>query len=223
MSRSTTSGSVVTDLERSKRFYCELLGFTFEREIQPPDEASAQLMSLAPPLGMTACYLVRDGLVLELLHFAARRVRHSRSEARAMNEPGLTHLSLSVDDIDGCARPRSRVRRRGDRVVEHRRRRVHPRSRRPVRRAAADGVPAPARRAGPALNDARRPSLPSRSRTRVATTACRRRCHIAGPAWVRSSCPGSTSDGLPEPVGSNRAGVEKRSSKQRSVSVERNP
>ena len=28
-------------------------------------------MCLTPPLGMTASYLVRDGLVLELLHFAA--------------------------------------------------------------------------------------------------------------------------------------------------------
>ena len=31
-------GQCVTDLERSKRFYCELLGFTFQREIKPPDE-----------------------------------------------------------------------------------------------------------------------------------------------------------------------------------------
>jgi catechol 2,3-dioxygenase-like lactoylglutathione lyase family enzyme len=60
-------GQCVTDLERSKRFYCELLGFTLEREINPPDEMSAQLMGLTPPLTMTASYLVRDGLVLELL------------------------------------------------------------------------------------------------------------------------------------------------------------
>jgi catechol 2,3-dioxygenase-like lactoylglutathione lyase family enzyme len=93
-------GQVVTDLVRSKRFYCELLDFTVDREIQPPDESSAQLLSLSPPLGMTACYLARDGLVLELLHFSAA----GQTEAvkrRAMNEPGLTHLSLSVADLDG--------------------------------------------------------------------------------------------------------------------------
>ncbi|MDQ1381370.1 MAG: lactoylglutathione lyase [Actinomycetota bacterium] len=97
-------GQCVTDLERSKRFYCELFDFTFEREIQPPDESSAQLMSLTPPLGMTAAYLVRDGLVLELLHYSAPdQTRPFR--ARTMNEPGLTHLSLSVDDVDAvCAR-----------------------------------------------------------------------------------------------------------------------
>src|SRR5437763_6182141 len=91
-------GQCVTDLERSKRFYVELFGFVCEREINPPDESSAQLLSLPAPLGMTAAYLVRDGLVLELLHFSAPgRTRDYR--AREMNEPGLTHISLSVDDI----------------------------------------------------------------------------------------------------------------------------
>jgi catechol 2,3-dioxygenase-like lactoylglutathione lyase family enzyme len=92
-------GQCVTDLERSKRFYCELLGFTLEREINPSDDMSSKLLSLAPPLGMTASYLVRDGLVLELLHFSAVEMK-PRAE-RTMNEPGLTHVSLSVDDLDG--------------------------------------------------------------------------------------------------------------------------
>jgi catechol 2,3-dioxygenase-like lactoylglutathione lyase family enzyme len=93
-------GQCVTDLARSKRFYCELLGFSFQREINPPDDMSAQLLGLDPPLGMTAAYLGRDGLVLELLHFdAADQTRPF--EPRGMNEPGLTHISLSVDDLDG--------------------------------------------------------------------------------------------------------------------------
>jgi catechol 2,3-dioxygenase-like lactoylglutathione lyase family enzyme len=93
-------GQVVTDLERSKRFYCDLLEFIVEREIQPPDESSAQLLSLSSPLGMTACYLARDGLVLELLHFGAKGQTQA-PRAREMNEPGLTHLSLSIADFDG--------------------------------------------------------------------------------------------------------------------------
>ncbi|MDQ1480122.1 MAG: lactoylglutathione lyase [Actinomycetota bacterium] len=92
-------GQCVTDLERSKRFYCDLLGFALDREINPPDDMSAALMSLELPLAMTASYLVRDGLTLELLHFAAEgQTRPYRS--RTMNEPGLTHISLSVDDLD---------------------------------------------------------------------------------------------------------------------------
>jgi catechol 2,3-dioxygenase-like lactoylglutathione lyase family enzyme len=97
-------GQCVTDLDRSKRFYCELFGFTLEREINPPDESSAKLLSLAPPMGMTAAYLVRDGLVLELLHFSADG-QTQPFRPRTMNEPGLTHISLSVDDLDAvCAR-----------------------------------------------------------------------------------------------------------------------
>jgi catechol 2,3-dioxygenase-like lactoylglutathione lyase family enzyme len=96
-------GQCVTDLDRSKRFYCDLLGFTLEREIQPPDAGSAQLMSLTPPLEMTAAYLVRDGLVLELLHYGADG-QTQPFRARTLNEPGLTHLSLSVDIDAVCAR-----------------------------------------------------------------------------------------------------------------------
>jgi len=93
-------GQCVTDLERSKRFYCELLEFSFQREITPPDDMSAKLLGLRPPLGMTAVYLGRDGLVLELLHFGAPG-QTQPYERRGMNEPGLTHISLSVEDLEG--------------------------------------------------------------------------------------------------------------------------
>jgi catechol 2,3-dioxygenase-like lactoylglutathione lyase family enzyme len=93
-------GQCVTDLERSKRFYCELLGFTLQREINPPDDLSAKLLGLDPPLGMTATYLGRDGLVLELLHFDAPGQTRPFVR-RGMNEPGLTHISLSVEDLEG--------------------------------------------------------------------------------------------------------------------------
>jgi lactoylglutathione lyase len=91
-------GQCVVDLDRARTFYVEVLGFEVEREIQPPDESSARLLGLSPPIGMTACYLTRDGLVLELLHFSADGAVAPYRE-RTMNEPGLTHISVSVDDI----------------------------------------------------------------------------------------------------------------------------
>ena len=95
-------GLCVSDLARSRRFYVELLGFEVERELHPPDDPSSTLLRLPKPLGMTALYLRRDGLVLELLHFK-RGTKPARE--RVMNEPGLTHVSVSVDDIDAvCAR-----------------------------------------------------------------------------------------------------------------------
>jgi catechol 2,3-dioxygenase-like lactoylglutathione lyase family enzyme len=100
-------GQCVTDLDRSRRFYVEAFGFEVEREIQPPDAPSDRLLGLAPPIGMTACYLRRDGLVLELLHFAGAGAVPNAYRERAMNDPGLTHISLSVDDIPAtCARVR---------------------------------------------------------------------------------------------------------------------
>jgi len=107
-------GQCVTDLARSKRFYCELFGFTLLREINPPDELSAKLLGLTAPLAMTASYLQRDGLVLELLHFAASG-QTLPYEARAMNQPGLTHISLSVDDLPGVL---GRVADYGGQVIE---------------------------------------------------------------------------------------------------------
>ena len=92
-------GQCVTDLARARRFYEELLGFTFEREIKPPDEPSDRLLRLEPPVGMTATYPRRDGLVLELLHFD--HAGNPPYRERVMNEPGLTHLSVSVEDVDG--------------------------------------------------------------------------------------------------------------------------
>ena len=96
------TGQVVTDLERSKRFYQEVLGFRPWYEITPPDEATAKLNCLEPPLGVTASYLCLDGLVLELMHYSAAGSA-APFRPRTMNEPGLTHLSISVDDVRATA------------------------------------------------------------------------------------------------------------------------
>ena len=45
MSTYNHTGQVVTDLEQSKGFYQEVLGFRFWYEISPPDEATAKLTS----------------------------------------------------------------------------------------------------------------------------------------------------------------------------------
>ena len=65
------TGQVVTDLERSKRFYQEVFGFKPWYEISPPDQPTGKLTGLTPPLGVTASYLTLDGFVLELMHYSA--------------------------------------------------------------------------------------------------------------------------------------------------------
>ena len=90
-------GLCVADRERSRRFYEGLLGFQFWWELEPPDNGTDQLLQLEKPVGLRATYLVRDGLVLELLDYSQRAVR--RGPVRSMDDVGLTHLSLSVSDL----------------------------------------------------------------------------------------------------------------------------
>lgn len=96
-------GLCVADLARARRFYEELLGFMFQRELRVPDAPAAQLLRVEAPVGMTAVYLQRDSFVLELLHFD--RAGNAAPRERSFTEPGLTHLSFSVDDVAAtCAR-----------------------------------------------------------------------------------------------------------------------
>jgi catechol 2,3-dioxygenase-like lactoylglutathione lyase family enzyme len=94
-------GHCVTDLERASRFYEELFGLERWRELKIPDEPSDRLLQVDAPLGMTARYLRKGDFVLELLHFD--REGNPPARKRPMNEPGLTHLSFSVDDIHKTA------------------------------------------------------------------------------------------------------------------------
>jgi catechol 2,3-dioxygenase-like lactoylglutathione lyase family enzyme len=94
-------GHCVTDLDRSERFYVEVLGFTLDRTLDVPDKPSDRLIGVARPLNMNARYLSRDGFVLELMCFD--RPGNPEWRPRVMNEPGLTHMSFSVDDIHATA------------------------------------------------------------------------------------------------------------------------
>jgi lactoylglutathione lyase len=90
-------GLCVTDLDRARRFYEELFGFELESELAPPDDPTATLLDLEPPLGLRAVYLRLGAFRLELLAYADRSVRR-RPDARTMDETGLTHLSFGAED-----------------------------------------------------------------------------------------------------------------------------
>ena len=96
------TGQVVTDPQRSIRFYEEVLGFKYWYKVEPDDASVGKLCSLPPPLATTAYYLTLDGFVLELMHYGAPGAS-AAYRPRAMNDPGLTHLSISVEDIRATA------------------------------------------------------------------------------------------------------------------------
>jgi catechol 2,3-dioxygenase-like lactoylglutathione lyase family enzyme len=105
-------GICVADLERSLRFYRDLLGFTAEHDLEVAGEATDTLLRLRDTR-LQAVYLTRDGVRIELLHFASPPAPPRR--ARVMNEPGLTHLSFRVADLQAAVRA---LRAAGERVLE---------------------------------------------------------------------------------------------------------
>lgn len=80
-------GLCVRERLASRRFYGGLLGFEFWWELDAPDEGTDVLLRLERPVGLHATYLVRDGLVLELLDYSGRAV-HGGWE-RVMDQVGL--------------------------------------------------------------------------------------------------------------------------------------
>lgn len=96
-------GLAVADLERSKAFYEGVFGFEEFRRMAIPDAPASTLLRVPEPVGLTAVYLKLGTSVLELLHFA--RDGNEPARERPFTQPGLTHLSFTVDDLAAtCAR-----------------------------------------------------------------------------------------------------------------------
>lgn len=91
-------GLCVRDLERSRRFYVEGLGFEeFARF-----EIDRQIAEVDPPCDFTSFFIQKDGLRIELLDYRSPGVFGQPANRR--NQLGLTHLSFVVDDVDAAAR-----------------------------------------------------------------------------------------------------------------------
>jgi lactoylglutathione lyase len=90
-------GHHVADLDRSVGFYTAVFGFEELNRMQIPDAAASRLLRVPEPVGLTAVYLGLGGAVLELLHLD--RPGNEPARERPFSEPGLTHLSLTVDDL----------------------------------------------------------------------------------------------------------------------------
>ena len=109
----THVGLCVSDVMAARHFYEGALGFTYERELRPPDGLTGQLLEVSEPVGLHAVYLTMGPFTLELLHFD--RDGNPPARRRVMNEPGLTHLSITVDDLPATL---AKVRDHGGEVVE---------------------------------------------------------------------------------------------------------
>ena len=102
-------GLCVSDLERSRRFYVDGLGFEeFARfELDHP------ISEMDGPCDLTSFFIQKDGLRIELLDFRTPPVFGTPSTRR--NQLGLTHLSFVVEDVDAAARELEEY---GGRIIE---------------------------------------------------------------------------------------------------------
>jgi glyoxylase I family protein len=93
-------GICVSDLDRSVRFYCEGLGFEQVASHRVGPEFAA-LMEM-DGVELESRMLARDGVTIELLGYQTPGTTGDGGR-RPMNQLGLTHLSLRVDDVDRVA------------------------------------------------------------------------------------------------------------------------
>jgi glyoxylase I family protein len=100
--RLTHLGICVSDLERSLRFYRDVLGCKEVGRLEL-EGGTADVINEMEGVAIRAIYLERDGWRLELMEFVEPGCVGPRTP-RAMNQSGLTHLSLRVDDLEAvCA------------------------------------------------------------------------------------------------------------------------
>lgn len=95
--RLTHVGICVADRDRSLRFYRDALGFEEVSRLRAGGAPTGTLLRIAGA-EVEAIFLERDGVRIELLHYAKPGHRGA-PEPRPMNQIGLTHLSLRVDDL----------------------------------------------------------------------------------------------------------------------------
>ncbi len=95
-------GMCVTDIERSKRFYCDALGFKPTIAFKVGNEVG-RTMEIQGEIVLTSAFIRRDGVSIELLGFETPAI-HGDGKRRPMNHLGLTHLSLLVDNVDTVAK-----------------------------------------------------------------------------------------------------------------------
>jgi catechol 2,3-dioxygenase-like lactoylglutathione lyase family enzyme len=119
----THIGLCVSELERARRFYTEVLGMKEVGGLVTSGETVDRLLGLSD-VEAEAVYLERDGFRLELLHYRSPGHAEPSYPLRPMNLLGLTHLSFRVADLDETCR---RIEAAGGRILretwhEHRER-----------------------------------------------------------------------------------------------------
>ncbi len=92
----------VSDIERSRRFYTEVLGFEVMAEFDFDDANTARVMGV-PGAQFKGIFMKRDGMRIEIIGFTNPPPDRTRRTRRS-NEIGHSHLSFYVTDLDATLR-----------------------------------------------------------------------------------------------------------------------
>jgi glyoxylase I family protein len=92
----------VSDIEVSRRFYTEVLGFEIVAEFDFDDANTARVMGV-PDARFKGIFMKRDGMRIEIIGFSNPPPQPSRRMRRS-DEIGHSHLSFYVTDLDATLR-----------------------------------------------------------------------------------------------------------------------
>jgi catechol 2,3-dioxygenase-like lactoylglutathione lyase family enzyme len=95
-------GLVVTDLEKSLKFWCDMMGFVVSRQMEESGPHIDAMMGLKDVRVTTAKLSAPDGNLLELLFFHSHKDKLNW-EGKPYST-GLTHIALTVQDLDETCR-----------------------------------------------------------------------------------------------------------------------
>ena len=94
-------GIVVNDLEKTKDFWINTLGFKLHIEAKEESPYIDELLDIKNPALTTVKLIDSNGFIIELLKFKHYQVGNSWSGD--LKTTGLTHIALTVDNLDELA------------------------------------------------------------------------------------------------------------------------
>jgi catechol 2,3-dioxygenase-like lactoylglutathione lyase family enzyme len=91
-------GIVVNDLEKTRDFWINTLGFKLHIEAKEQSPYIDELLTIKDPALTTVKLIDSKGFIIELLKFENYQVENSWSGD--LKTTGLTHIALTVDNLD---------------------------------------------------------------------------------------------------------------------------
>ena len=92
------TGIVVSNLEISKEFYCNLLGFKIQKEVDEYGDFLNKISNLEDVLVRTCKMTLSNGDMVELLYYKSHPETPDMS--RKISQIGCSHIAMTVNDLD---------------------------------------------------------------------------------------------------------------------------